>query len=163
MSRAQMAAAAFDTKELGSYTRQAVADIALDVALLLQHHFSGTSSSGAQLATDRPTPQLGVIGAPAAKEALLERPEWAAMTECATLADALKQLAISGLAEQVRSSGYLVLAIEGGPLCISVLVRPAHQSDVLLLLDDLPPSSFTKLSPAPLCNDRAPAPALPCP
>lgn len=83
---------------LGSYPSQPIADIAVDVALLLKDHFKVQGSDGQGDQAQSSPPRLTSL--PQAT-VLWERPEWAQLAGCASLADALQQLATSGLAEKV--------------------------------------------------------------
>lgn len=82
--------------ELGAYKHQAQAGLATDLANLLQAHFSARSGGGAA-----PQPELSMLPA-ASMEDLAEREEWAELCGAPSLEQAIRLLADSQLAEQVR-------------------------------------------------------------
>ena len=82
--------------ELGAYKHEAQAGLATDLANLLQAHILARRGGGAA-----PQPELSVLPA-ASVEDLAEREEWAELCGAPSLEQAIRLLADSRLAEQVR-------------------------------------------------------------
>lgn len=96
---------------LGTYIRADMGALAKDIARLLHHQFllrSGVSTAGPV-----PQPTLQVLEGTAVAE-LQARPEWGELTACASLADAVEQLASSDLAVQVGTEGGVRVAGAAG-------------------------------------------------